>query len=91
MILFINCPHCGHTISDKQMLMLFNVFDVKCPNCGKVIKRWKKESDINVSVSDEDEEAIAIENAEEESCRIEMYDAEYIKNLPIKGDVNVKH
>ena len=56
-MLFQNCNNCGHTVTDKKLLQLLEVYPVKCPCCGKIIAPLKVcDDDIYVTIEDIDDD-----------------------------------
>lgn len=54
MKLFQNCGACGASIRDKKLLQLLEVYPVRCPVCGELIKPLRPdESDIIVAMEEE--------------------------------------
>ena len=43
MKLFQNCRACGASITDKKLLQLLEVYPVRCPVCGELIKPLRPE------------------------------------------------
>lgn len=57
MKLFQNCRACGASITDKKLLQLLEVYPVRCPVCGSLIKPLRpEESDEIIELVEESEE-----------------------------------
>lgn len=77
MKLFQNCRACGASIRDKKLLQLLEVYPVRCPVCGELIKPLRPEE------SDE-----IIEFKVEEECTMQGRPANFKPNIVLNGGKN---
>lgn len=73
MKLFQNCRKCGANITDKKLLQLLEVYPVRCPVCGELIKPLRpEESDIIIEL-------------DEEECTMQGRPANFCPNIKLDG------